>query len=169
MEKELIESSENFRPSDFATREEVAVILAKMKGLDGKQRATEFNDVTAKNKNSGYIHSISKARVIHGYADGEFKPDWNVQRGHMAVFINRVLELDKPENMKAYEELENPKEFKDVPEMHPARYDIQKLFALGIVSGYRDNTFKPNTYITRLQMAVYVARAHRYLETGSAK
>ncbi|MGE7092719.1 S-layer homology domain-containing protein [Lysinibacillus sp. NPDC048646] len=48
--------------------------------------------------------------------------------------------------------------FADVPTNHTYYKDIQALYALGITTGYADNTFKPSGTVTRQNFAQFVNR-----------
>lgn len=49
--------------------------------------------------------------------------------------------------------------FSDVPTTHPFFQEIEALASSGITTGYPDGTFKPDTTVTRKQMAAFLARA----------
>src|SRR4030042_3415199 len=49
--------------------------------------------------------------------------------------------------------------FSDLPSTHWAFREIEACFCAGIVSGYDDGLYRPDTQVTRDQMAVYIARA----------
>ncbi len=144
-----------FGANDIVTREEVAVIIANIIGLDGTQRATKFSDVPASHRNSGYIQSAVEAGIINGYSDGTFKPNQKVTRGHMATFISRTFELPN-----------GNKTFKDVPKGHTAYEAVSQLVKAGITTGYEDGTFKPNANLTRAHVSTLIARTIKYF-TGT--
>ncbi|MFJ7952292.1 S-layer homology domain-containing protein [Lysinibacillus sp. NPDC096418] len=48
--------------------------------------------------------------------------------------------------------------FTDVPTSHAYYKDVQALYALGITTGYADNTFKPTNTVTRQNFAQFVNR-----------
>ena len=153
LNKGVVDRSSKFGISDIVTREEVAVMVAKAVGLDGKQRLTKFKDVPQSSKNSGYIQSAVEAGIINGYDDGTFKPTSKVTRGHMAAFIARAFDLPT-----------GSKTFKDVPVGHTAYDPVKKLAAAGITTGYNDGTFKPQENLSRAHIAVFIARAMRYAD-----
>lgn len=51
--------------------------------------------------------------------------------------------------------------FSDVPSSHPYRVQIETLAQLGIIDGYPDGTFRPDSPVTRQQMAKMVILAMR--------
>lgn len=91
------------------------------------------------------VMDLSSKGIIGGYPDGTFKPNQNISRQHAAKFLSLALGLDT-RNVK------NPG-FKDVNKTNPYYGSIAALVEAGIISGNKDNTFKPNDNLTRTQMA----------------
>ncbi|MCG7344014.1 S-layer homology domain-containing protein [Sporosarcina sp. ACRSL] len=91
------------------------------------------------------VMDLSSRGIIGGYPDGTFKPSQNISRQHAAKFLALSLGLDTV-NVK------DPG-FKDVSKKNPYYGAIAALVEAGIISGYADNTFKPNDNLTRTQMA----------------
>lgn len=54
--------------------------------------------------------------------------------------------------------------FSDVSTKHYAYKEINDIVSKGIMSGYKDNTFRPDKTITRGEMAVMLSRTIKYLE-----
>ena len=157
LERGIIDDATAYGINDIVTREEVAVMVAKALGLDGTQRTTNFSDVPASHKNSGYIQSAVEAGVIKGYNDSTFKPNNKVTRGQMAAFLGRAFDLPASSTT-----------FKDVKSTDTGAEFIGRLAAAKITTGYNDGTFKPNANLTRAHISVFIARAIRYEETGVA-
>ena len=155
LDKGVISKSSKYGVTDVVTREDVAVMVAKAVGVEGKQSVTKFKDVPQSNKNSGYIQSAAELGIINGYDDGTFKPNAKVTRGHMAAFIARAFVL--PDGSKT---------FKDVPVGHTAYEAVKQLAAAGITTGYNDGTFKPQDNLTRAHISAFLARAMQYAEKG---
>ena len=149
LDNHVIEPSARFGLNDKVTREEVAIMVAKATGLDGKKTKTKFKDVPASRYSSGYINSAVKAGIINGYPDGTFKPTQKVTRGHMAAFIANAFKLTKEKDIR----------FKDVSKGSTSYNAVRKLAFESITSGYPDGTFKPNETLTRSHIAAFVARA----------
>ncbi|RNF39645.1 S-layer homology domain-containing protein [Planococcus salinus] len=136
------------RPESTVTRAEAAIMVGRLKGLDGTQQATPFSDVTARQKASGFIAAAAEAGLIDGYPDGTFKPYAPITRGDMAIILSRSFDLGFSFNS----------DFTDVsPNME--LYDaVGKMVAASIAVGYDDHTFRPNEPITRGQFSAFVAR-----------
>lgn len=136
------------RPDQTVSRAEAAIMIGKLKGLDGTQRGTKFADVPANLKASGYIASAAQAGYISGYMDGSFKPNAPITRGDMAIILSYVFPL-------AMQGLED---FKDVSPNMRAYEAIGHVVSGSIAAGYQDNTFKPTNATTRAQFAAFLSR-----------
>ena len=93
--------------------------------------------------------------IVSGYPNGYYRPQYDVSRDQMAVFVARAkgwVNLD--DDMTAA-----PDVFPDVPAGHWAGTAIETCVGNGVVSGYLDGLYRPNAQVTRDQMAVYMARA----------
>lgn len=97
-----------------------------------------------------YVAQLAKDDVVHGYADGEFKPDDIVTRGQMTKFIVNAFKI--PMNTDG-------DGFSDVPKDHTMYPYIQTLKNLGIVGGYSDGEFKPDRELSRDESTKFVVKA----------
>ena len=145
----VIEPSDRFGVNEKVTREEVAVMIAKVLGLDGTKTKTKFKDVPQTRFSSGYINSAVQAGVLNGYPDGTFKPTHQVTRGHMAAFIANAFKLQEQADIN----------FKDVSEGSTPYIAVKKLAAAKITSGYPDGTFRPNEGLSRAHISAFLYRA----------
>ncbi len=78
-----------------------------------------------------------------------------VTRAQMAVAIARALaggddKIPPPPVRPSY---------RDVPEEHWAYRYIEYVESMGVVSGFSDGTYRPEGFVDRAQMAVFLARA----------
>jgi hypothetical protein len=98
---------------------------------------------------------VAAEQVVEGYPDGHYHPEYEVDRGQMAVYVARArgwVHID--DDMTTAPEL-----FPDVPAGYWAGTAIQACLQNDVVEGYDDGYFRPGEAVTRDQMAVYVARA----------
>ncbi|AOY75867.1 S-layer homology domain-containing protein [Clostridium formicaceticum] len=95
-----------------------------------------------------HINKLLAREAIGGYPDGSFKPDASITRAEFATVLVKALGL----------EVKSGKLFADT-ENHWAKDYIATAHANGILSGYDDNTFGADDFITREQMAVMVVKA----------
>ncbi|HMA38400.1 MAG TPA: S-layer homology domain-containing protein [Chloroflexia bacterium] len=84
-------------------------------------------------------------QVLSGYADGTFRPYNNMTRGQLAKLLVVALGW-------AADTTGGP-HFSDVPLGSPFYVYVETAYHQGILSGYADGTFRPNSQITRGQLA----------------
>jgi hypothetical protein len=88
--------------------------------------------------------------VVQGYPNGTYRGANQVDRGAMAVYIQRTLKLaTAPYQAK----------FTDVASDFWAALEIEALVDAGIVQGFDNSTYRPALIVNRETMACYVARA----------
>lgn len=87
---------------------------------------------------------------IPGYNDGTFRPHGDVTRGQIATYVHRALGLGRPS-------ADAPR-FTDIADSSHRRA-IRRLAEEGIVSGFKDGTYRPNRRVSRGLLAKVVYRA----------
>lgn len=97
-----------------------------------------------------HIKKLIHYGIISGYEDNTFRPDNPVTRGEFSVMTERALTKACGYNLK------KSHAFSDIDGYYGAE-SIDKITACGIVNGYEDGTFRPNTNITRGQAAMITA------------
>ena len=137
-----------FGPEDTVTRAAAATMIGRTLDLDGSQRETSFPDVNSGNNASGYIESAAELNIIQGFPDGTFRPDDEVTRGQMAIFIARAFAMQAQADM-------------DFTDMSPsmAAYDsVAKILFENITEGFPDGTYRPDDGVTRGQFSAFLSR-----------
>ncbi|MCL6457242.1 MAG: endo-1,4-beta-xylanase [Gorillibacterium sp.] len=96
------------------------------------------------------IEAMAARNVIQGTAENHFSPAASITRAEFTVLLVETLELRGTSK--------NKEMFSDVP--RTASYYDELVIAkeLGIVSGFPDHTFKPNSMISRQDMMVMTAK-----------
>jgi hypothetical protein len=120
---------------------------------------TFFTDVSDSYWAKPFIERLVKEGVINGYSDGTFKPEQPVTRAQFSVILQKAFSEDPVRKNRA---------FKDVPAKHPAAAAISKAYTTGFMSGFSDNTFRPNTKITKAQTIVYLASGLQFDSPSNA-
>ncbi|MGG6312640.1 Ig-like domain-containing protein [Paenibacillus macerans] len=114
---------------------------------------TYFSD-TLKHWAKSDIAELSNKLIVEPRTSGSnFEPDKNITRAEFAVFIAKGLGLAGDDA--------NARRFPDVSSGTTAAY-IGAAAKAGIINGNADGTFKPNSNITREQMALMMVRAMEY-------
>jgi len=86
--------------------------------------------------------------ILLGYQDGTIKPDNNITRAEFVTLINNVF---------GFYEL-SQEQFADVDNTKWYSAEILKARAAGYITGYENNIFMPDNYITRQEAVVILAK-----------
>lgn len=153
-----------YRPEVEVDRGAMAVYIARAlaggeSNVPAGPAAASFADVPPCHWCSKHIEYVSSRKVVEGYRDGNYHPEWNVNRAQMAVFIARaIVEPAGEEGLSDYAPPLTPT-FSDVVGDSWCYKHVEYLAAGGVAGGYPDGAYHPEDVVTRDQMAVYVARA----------
>ena len=109
-----------------------------------------FNDI-AGDVHAANIVAVAEFGVAAGYPDGSFRPGAAVTRGQMASFLVRALDLPSTSTGS----------LSDIAG-HTHEASIRSLAAWGITTGYPDGTFRPNSPVSREQMATFLVRGFEF-------
>ncbi|MEM9511770.1 MAG: S-layer homology domain-containing protein [Cyanobacteria bacterium P01_E01_bin.48] len=97
-----------------------------------------------------YIDALSNAGVLGGFPDGSFKPNAKVTRAQFATIVNNAFELTNAPNINT---------FGDVAENYWAAGAISNAASSGLVAGFPNGTFQPESNVTRAQSLVVMTNA----------
>jgi len=140
-----------FRPYANTTRGQMAKIVAL--GLDvplfPPPATPHFSDVPRSHPFYAYIEAAYSFGIVSGYADGTFKPQNEITRGQMLKMAVGGAGWNTINPATPH--------FSDVPTADPFYTFIETGVCYGVVSGYADGTFRPNTNVTRGQTAKIIA------------
>ncbi len=147
--KSLIKGYENgtFKPEASITRAEAATIIARALNLSTTKNSS-FKDVSKSHYAYSAIAAVEQAGIIKGQAAGKFNPNGQLSRAEMAAILTRAYKLTGTSKVN----------FTDVKSTHWAYSDIQALVTNNLTGGFPDNTFRPNTQITRAQFSSFLNR-----------
>lgn len=106
------------------------------------QDAIVFSDVPDDYWAKPYIDALSSRGLISGYDDNTFRPDQPVTRAQTANIVSRTFDLTADKASL---------EFSDVEPDYWARESIGEVVRGGFMTGFPDDTFKPNLPVTRAQ------------------
>ena len=139
------------RPNNKITRAEVAMIFYRLLEEDvrntNKINTNTFSDVTEEMWFNTAISTIAKLGIVSGRSMDIFDPNAPITRAEFAAICARFDHSD----------IEFSGHFSDV-EQHWAKNAIERATALGWVSGYTDQTFRPDNYITRAEAMAMINR-----------
>ncbi|MEI5889249.1 S-layer homology domain-containing protein [Bacillus luti] len=151
IKEEIIEKKEygdNFKPEQEISREEMAIVIAKVLKLKEVDEEIKFGDKSEFTKNPKLIAALVNAKIISGYPDGTFKPKQTLTRAESAAVIVKLLDYGYV--------------FDDVPPSYWAYKDIKRLKEMKIVSGKGNGIFGPEDRLTREQFLSMIVLQQGY-------
>jgi len=128
---------------------QLAVLLA-CPTLAMADESSRFKDVRPGGAYTPYITFLFEKGAIKGYPDGTFGPERSLTRAE-AVTALSILSNISPSGS------ENPV-FRDVPPGHWAAGYIAAGAESGIINGYPDGTFQPESMVTRAELAALLVK-----------
>ena len=150
-----------YRPDNPVTRAEMAVFLKK--GIHGStytppilDGSHPFSDISG-HWAEAWIEDLFDEGFTSGFPDGTYRPDNQVTRAEMAVFLKKAI------HGSAYTSPapDGSHPFSDITG-HWAEAWIEDLFDEGITSGFPDGTYRPENTATRAEMAVFLVNAFNF-------
>lgn len=137
-----------FEPDNTITRAEFAAILVNAFKLEPKSGEV-FND-TSGHWARDSIKTAAANGIVSGYSENSFGPNDPITRQQMAVMISRVANLSDGEG----------KTFADSNQIADwAQAAVAAVSGGNIISGYPDNTFRPQAYATRAEAVTVIVKA----------
>lgn len=141
-------SNGKFNPQGTLTRLQATEMILRALGISASSSAT-LNASDMKAGDYGYAVLATGLRYgIIALEDGKINAHQPMTRGAMARALGKGFKLQGF----------TKNTFSDVPTSHAYYKDVQALYALGITTGYADNTFKPTGTVTRQNFAQFVNR-----------
>lgn len=145
-----------FMPNKNMTRAEIAAMLDRL--IDEQPTETKsFSDIKA---DAWYAKSLTKIASL-GYIrpNGEkIQPEKPITRAEFAYIIAKLRKLEEGANMP-----------KDVKPNHWAAKEIAACVKAGVISGYKDGSFKPEQPITRAEVVSMMSRAFNIQPKASTR
>lgn len=164
----------SFKPSNSIKRIEAIVAAVRLLGLKDEAEKPENMNATLNFKDFqqvqkkypwavGYL-DVALENDLFSESDTSVQPDKPADRLWASVLLVKALKLD--DEAKAKMDAQLP--FKDAKQI-PAGSVGYVAVALekGLITGYGDNTFKPNKPVTRAELAALLDRADEQLPESS--
>ncbi|CAM4414065.1 Ig-like domain-containing protein [Paenibacillus alkaliterrae] len=143
----------SYVPTEFTTSAGKTVATFKRQGNSSYaliRNTSSFADVSS-HWAASTIHTLARKFIVEGRTASRFEPQKAITRGEFAAYIAKGLGLGGNKTAAA--------KFKDVNANTAMGVYIGSASSAGIVMGNTDGTFKPNSLITRQEMAVMLMRA----------
>lgn len=112
--------------------------------------------LTFKDVQKGYwakipIEALATLSIINGYPDKTFKPDGPITRAELTTLLVKA-------KWSSLSTLVEKPLFKDVPNTYWAAGYINQAIKMGIIQGYPDKTFRPQSKISRVEALMVISR-----------
>jgi pimeloyl-ACP methyl ester carboxylesterase len=120
--------------------------------IEGGKRSVSFSDVKEGFWAYEELQFAAEEGYVNGYPDGTFQPNKEVTRAQAAKLVANALGFKE-------EDVTDQTKFTDIPADSEFLPYVRFLKQKGIMSGYKDGTFKPNEKLTRAQMAKLLTTA----------
>lgn len=121
---------------------------------------SKFSTFTIVNIDNYSTYLGQQNSFINGYPDGTFKPNQGVSRAEMAAMLARIGAGDRGSASAA--------SYTDVAASYWAYSFITQIQEAGLMKGYGNSRFAPDTMITRAEMAAIVSRWLQLTGAGSS-
>lgn len=139
-------STSEFCPDDLVTRAQMATFLDRALDLP-ETDDDSFSDDDG-SVHEGAINRLAAAGITFGCGGDTFCPDEPIERAHMAAFLDRALDLPEADDDYFGDDTDSP---------HEA--SINSLAQAGVTGGCGGSSYCPLDFVTRGQMATFLARA----------
>lgn len=138
-----------FKPNNSITRGEAIKMIVAALGVNTSSYNSNFSDVKPNSWAYPYVSYAASSGITTGYPDNTFGLSKPITRVEIATFLQRAYQFSMGPT---------PKTFSDVPVTHWAYQTITVLSSNSIITGYQDNTFRPNNLVTRAEFSAMLAR-----------
>jgi uncharacterized protein YjdB/outer membrane protein assembly factor BamB len=148
-----------FRPDQPITRAEFTALTVKVMGLQEADGRDIFKDVHSGDWYYDIVNIAFTHDLVSGYGDGMFGPNEPVTREQVVSMISRVLAQKEGQQKETAVKDEILQQFNDAGEISDwARPAVAIVINKGIVNGYEDGTFRPNSPATRAECVVMLRK-----------
>ena len=141
------------RPNGSITRAEVATIFFRLLTDETREQywssTNSYTDVKAGDWFNNAVSTLSRMGILGGYADGTFRPNASITR---AEFAKIAVSFFK------YKDIAAENIFADVAPGSWYESFIAAAAEIGLIEGYEDGTFRPNSSITRAEACTIINR-----------
>lgn len=139
----------NFYPDWGVTRQEMAVVLVRLLGIENELGSVTQTSYTDDSEIAAWAYdsvALLAAKGIYlGYDDGEFKPERVLTREEIVALAMRMYGYTTVDTTAPYSDVEQIGEW--------ARKAVGQATSLGIISGRDDGLFAPGANVTRAEAA----------------
>ncbi|WP_340028059.1 S-layer homology domain-containing protein [Paenibacillus sp. FSL H7-0940] len=139
----------DFRPDAFVTRAQMAAMLARNLPTEAASSvdSVSYKDVSATHWATSEIQKAQSAGIMNGMSNTQFAPEGSITRAQMATIAYRWTQ----QQASATTVNGTAVSFTDVSADLWAAEAIAYVQSAGLMVGYNDGTFKPDSKLTRAE------------------
>ncbi|MFB8376303.1 S-layer homology domain-containing protein [Paenibacillus taichungensis] len=144
----------DFRPDAFVTRAQMAAMVARNLSDDAgtaSANVVNYDDVSATLWAASDIEKAQSAGIMNGMNATQFVPEGSITRAQMATIAYRWIQQQSADASSSTTQATDGAGFTDVSADLWASDAITYVQAAGLMTGYNDGTFKPNSKLTRAE------------------
>lgn len=119
-------------------------------GISGDEKAAGFIDLDKSHWAYDMICSLSGKNILNGYDDNSFRPEENITRAEFTKIITAAFKIETSAYKNVFDDCRASDWFSSY---------VSAAFENKLITGYPDNKFKPNDYISREDLCVILFRA----------
>ncbi|NMI06258.1 hypothetical protein HF638_19955 [Paenibacillus sp. SZ31] len=119
-----------------------------------------FSDVT-NHWSREDVQDLASRLIVQGTSENVFAPDRSITRAEFTAVLLRGLGLHSPNSAEAAS-------FTDVKTGSWYEDEVQTAVSYGLISGYADDSFRPNSEISRAEALTIVSRAMKLVGLAQA-
>lgn len=143
-----------FHPLQQVTRQEAAVSIAKLMGLElGEHAASKFSDVSPGSWSASAIEAVQQAGWMNGDPTGMFRPQAVVTREELASILARATQAGPMQDQ--VEELSKIKDNEQISTW--AKKSVTSVVSSGLMTG-NNGSFHPQQPVLRQELAAVLVR-----------
>lgn len=148
-----------FSPNKGMTRAMFVVVLARHDGVTVDNSKSSFSDVAAGAWCAGAVNWAAENGIVLGYPDGTFKPNESITRAQMCAIMDNYVNYYTAKHKVTAEKKGTSTVLADQNEIPAyAKTAVKNCQTYGLITGYGDGTFRPQTTSTRAQVAAVIYR-----------
>lgn len=144
----------DFRPDAFVTRAQMAAMLARNLTDETGTESTNgvsYADVSATHWAASDIQKAQSAGIMNGMSATQFAPEGPITRAQMATIAYRWMQQQSADVTSNTSPATDGAVFTDVSSDQWASDAIAYVQSAGLMTGYNDGTFKPDSKLTRAE------------------
>lgn len=154
-----------FQPNSSLTRAMFVVILGRMAGAEVAAGESGFTDVSEGQWYSGYVAWAAGKGIVTGTENGGFSPNNVITREQMATMIARYVESDGLTLPKTVAPADPFTDRNAVSSW--AESGVELMRQTGILTGYGDGSFRPQSTANRAEAAMIFMRLAKALSSDT--